>query len=79
MTLWLHSKSDRDAVVCALFDNGYVVRKVERPNEKYPLTMVDCGIEIMDAPDKSGDNLPCHFNKSEYDILDIPDTGEVRS
>jgi hypothetical protein len=66
MKLWLHSKSDRDAVVCVLFDNGYVIRRIERPNEKYPLTMVDYGIEIMDAPDKS----------SRYEILDIPDIGD---
>lgn len=47
MTLWITSKADRDAMVCALFDNGYAIRKTERPNEKYPITMVDYGIEII--------------------------------
>ena len=57
MILWIASKPDRDAMICALFDNGYAIRKIERPNEKYPVTLVDTGIEIMAAPEKSGDNV----------------------
>lgn len=47
MILWIASKPDRDAMICALFDNGYAIRKIERPNEKWPITMVDYGIEII--------------------------------
>jgi len=50
MILWINDKIERDAVVCALFNNGYAIRKIKRPNEKYPITMADYGIEIISTP-----------------------------
>lgn len=47
MILWINDKVERDAMVCALYNNGYTIRCVKRPNEKYPVSMVDYGIEII--------------------------------
>ena len=47
MILWINDKIEREAVVCALYNNGYTIRKIKRPNEKYPVSMTDAGIEII--------------------------------
>lgn len=47
MILWINDKIEREAVVCALYNNGYTIRRIKRPNEKWPITMVDYGIEII--------------------------------
>lgn len=50
MILWINDKVERDAMVCALFNNGYTIKCVKRPNEKYPVSMTDTGIEIIPMP-----------------------------
>lgn len=50
MILWINDKVERDAMVCALYNNGYTIRKIKRPNEKYPVSMTDTGIEIIPMP-----------------------------
>jgi len=47
MILWINDKLEREAMVCALYNNGYTIRKIERPNEKWPVSMADVGIEII--------------------------------
>lgn len=50
MILWINDKIEREAVVCALYNNGYTIKCVKRPNEKYPVSMTDAGIEIIPMP-----------------------------
>ena len=53
INLWIDSKDERDKVVCALFNNGYTLKLVDRPNERFPLTVKDKGISIIDYYDKA--------------------------
>lgn len=57
MILWINDKIEREAVVCALYNNGYTIRKRKRPNEKYPVSMTDAGIEIISYGPKVDDRV----------------------
>lgn len=57
MILWINDKIEREAVVCALYNNGYSIRKIKRPNEKGPVSMADVGIEIISERERERGNI----------------------